>query len=101
MALVMAALQAHGLGYVDDTGQGEAAARDFGVPYARVDVLVTPSAGFTSDNLERLGRISAEKPALAKVYASAEAVNAVASWTRGLGGAGLDLVPVSAIAVTP
>ena len=101
MALVMAALQAHGLAYIDDTGLGRKAAQDFGVPYARVDVLVTPSSGFTSDNLTRLGGLAAGRPALAKVYASPEAVNAVANWTKGITEAGLDLVPVSAIAVDP
>ena len=97
MGLVMEAMRTHGLAYIDDTGLSDGAAARQGVPYAGIDVLVPQGSGVTAQGLKRLEKIGQSRPALAKIYVSADAVNTLAVWTESLEQGGFVLVPASAL----
>lgn len=96
MAVLMAKLKAHGLGYVDDTGRAGQIAKSYGVPYARAIELVPPDGAVTRPSLDRLISQVGTEAVLAKVYISADAITAIEAWVKELDRKGLQLVPASA-----
>ena len=95
MGRVMTALSRAGLAYVDDTGLARGQARAAGVPYARASVLIEPAEDDVPAALSRLSaRAATGEVALAKLYASPEALRALAGWAERLP-EGQVLVPAS------
>lgn len=99
IGLVMQRLSEVGLGYIDDTGQAEAAARAAGVPYAATDRLITPDSGDLAQTLRALARSArSDRVALGKVYVTEDAVDILKEWAEGLPQQGVALVPASTAA---
>lgn len=95
---VLETLDAAGLAYIDDTGLARAAARDLGLNYAAVDVLVAPDALDAGARLDAaLAQAAAGRPVLVKVYASEASLAALAVALRMAEARGVTLVPVSAM----
>ncbi|EKF18766.1 divergent polysaccharide deacetylase family protein [Nitratireductor pacificus] len=113
MTPVMSEIGARGLMYVDDgtsaRSVAEAMALQKGVPFAAADALIDPTGDRRTpvpaeilkrlDELERIAR--ARGYALGTGSAFDETIDTVAGWAREVTARGIELVPVSAVAVDP
>ncbi|WP_048644837.1 divergent polysaccharide deacetylase family protein [Nitratireductor soli] len=113
MMPVMSEIGARGLMYVDDgtsaRSVAQALALQKGVPFAAADALIDPTgdrrAPATGEILKKLDEL--ERIARARGYAVGtgsafdETIDTVAGWAREVTARGIELVPVSAVAVDP
>ena len=113
MAPVISEIGARGLMYVDDGTSARSVAQPLalqkGVPFAAADALIdasgdrrAPAPGEILKKLDELERIARAKGyAVGTGSAFDETIDTVAGWAREVSARGIELVPISAVAIDP